>query len=130
MKPQKLRVAFKDIDSYISSQGPEIRLTLGKLRETIKRAVPDAEEGISYQMPVLKYYGVLAYFAAFKNHYSMFVRPKYLQAFKHELTSYTTTKSAIHFSFDEPVPVRLVAKIVKHVAKANRESVERKRSKR
>ena len=57
----------KDIDSYIAEQSEEVQPILQKLRQTIKKAAPKAEEVISYQMPAFKYHGMLVYFAANKN---------------------------------------------------------------
>ncbi len=60
---------------------------------------------------------MLIYFAAFKNHYSIFVEPVFLQLFKKELKKYETTKPAVHFQFNKPLPIILITKIVKYVAK-------------
>lgn len=110
---------FKDLDSYLACLSEGERVTLGKIRQSIKKAVPGAEEVISYQMPAFKFHGMLVWFAAFKNHYSLFIRPKVLQFFKDELKQYETSKSAIKFPKDKSVPVRLVSKIVKLAAKEN-----------
>ncbi len=102
----------------------DIQKILEKIRQTIKKAVPDAEEVISYGMPAFKFQGMLAWFAAFKNHYSVFMRPKSLQVFKEDLKQYELSKSAIKIPLDEPVPVRLVTKIIKYGAKQNLEKAE------
>lgn len=108
----------KNVQEYLDAFPDNIKATLEKIRNTIKKAVPEAEEIISYQMPAFKFHGMLIWFAAFKNHYSLFA-PKALQVFKDELTSFETTKSAIKFPLDKPVPVQLVTKIVKFIAKEN-----------
>lgn len=117
---------FKDVVSYLACLSEGERVTLGKIRQSIKKAVPGAEEVISYQMPAFKFHGMLVWFAAFKNHYSLFIRPKVLQFFKDELKQYATSKSAIKFPKDKPVPVRLVSKIVRYGAKVNQEKARLK----
>lgn len=117
-KEHKQKLQPKNIDEYLDTLPEKIRDIIEKIRQTIKKAVPQAEEVISYQMPAFKFHGMLIWFAAFKNHYSLFA-PKALQVFKDELTSYETTKSAIKFPLDKPAPVQLVTKIVKFIAKEN-----------
>ena len=77
-------------------------------------------------MPAFKFHGMLVWFAAFKNHYSLFVRSKVLQVFKEELKPYEPTKATIKFPLDKPVPVQLVTKIVKFGAKENLEKAQLK----
>jgi uncharacterized protein YdhG (YjbR/CyaY superfamily) len=119
----------KDIDAYIAKQADDVKAKLEKLRQTIKKTVPDAVEVISYQMPAFKYHGMLAYFAAFTNHYSLFISPKVMQEFKDELKEYELSKATIRIPKDKPVPVRLVTKIIKAVAKQNLEKAEMKKRK-
>jgi uncharacterized protein YdhG (YjbR/CyaY superfamily) len=117
---------FENIDSYIKSRPIEIRPKLTKLRVTISKAVPEAEEVISYQMPAFKYFGILIFFASFKNHYSIFIRPRFMQVFKLELSDYEQTKSAIHIPLNKPIPVKLVTKIVKYIAEYNLDNANKK----
>jgi uncharacterized protein YdhG (YjbR/CyaY superfamily) len=70
-------------------------------------------------MPSFKYYGMLAYFALFKDHYSLFVSPKIKDAFTDKLSDYKQTKSAIHFKFDKPIPTGLIAEIISYAASVN-----------
>lgn len=117
---------FKTVDEYFDSLQVKNKEKLKKLRETIKKTAPDAEECISYNMPAFKQNGVLIYFAAFKNHYSIFPGPKTILAFKDSLNEYVTSKGTIQFSYDKPVPNRLISNIVKHRVKEN---LEKKKSK-
>jgi len=119
-------ITYHDIDGYIAAQSAAIRPTLEKLRRTIKDTVPAAQELISYRMPAFKYYGIVMYFAAFKKHYSIFIRPVYLQAFKNELKQYKTTKSAVNIPLEKAVPVRLVTKIARYAAHQNSKNVQLK----
>ena len=110
---------MNEIDQYFASQPDNIRKILLQIRKTIKEAVPEAEELISYRMPAFKYHGILAWYAPFKKHYSLFVRPQFLEPFKEELKQYKLAKSAIHFPFDQPVPNDLIRRIVLYVAHEN-----------
>ena len=122
----KQKIQFSTVDEYLALLSTQIKATLEQLRQTIKKAAPEAEEVISYQMPAFKFHGILVWFAAFKNHYSLFVRPKVLQVFKDELKQYETSKSAIRFPLDKPVHVQLVTKIVRLTAKENLEKARLK----
>ncbi len=115
---------FKTIDEYIGLQSTEHQVSLELIRKTIKETVPESVEAISYQMPAFKYHGILCYFAVFKDHYSLFVNPKVRVAFENELTSYKTTKSAIHFPFNKQIPVKLIDEIIRFAAVTNLEKAK------
>ncbi len=117
---------FKTIDEYLANQRTEHQEKLETIRHTIKTAVPEANEAISYQMPAFKYHGMLCFFAVFKDHYSLFVSPEIREAFNRELQNYTTTKSAIHFPLAAPLPVKLIDEIVRFAAIKNFEKKEQK----
>ena len=105
---------FNNIDEYISTFPVEIQAKLNEIRETIKKAVPEAEETISYQMPAFKYKKILVYFAAFKNHIGFFPTSSGIEAFKDELSEYVTSKGTIRFPLNIPIPLDLINKIVKY----------------
>jgi len=110
----------KTVEDYLAAVPKEARAALGKLRKTIKAAAPKAEEVISYRMPAFKYHGPLVYFAAFKNHCSLFPASKsILKSFKSELEPYVTTGATIHFTAENPLPAALVKIIVKARIKEN-----------
>jgi len=123
-----MRLASKDIDEYIRLQPENKKGILSEIRQTIKKAVPEAEELISYRMPAFRFHGMLVWYAAFKNHYSIFIRIHILSAFKDELISFglSKSKSAIKIPLNEPVPIQLLAKIVKYGAKVNLENAQLK----
>ena len=108
-----MKTTFNTIDEYISSQSPEIQTLLTQIRKTIKQAAPEAEEVISYQMPAYKYHGILVYFAAFKNHIGFYATPNGHSEFKEELSGYKQGKGSVQFPIDKPMPLDLIAKIVK-----------------
>jgi uncharacterized protein YdhG (YjbR/CyaY superfamily) len=101
------------VDAYIEAAPREARAKLLQLRRVIKATAAGVEEGISYRIPYYDYKGALVWFAAFKNHISIFIRPPVIEEHKHELKGYETTKSAVHFPMDKPLPVTLIRKLVK-----------------
>lgn len=110
----------KTVDEYLARVPPKFRATLRKLRKTIKAAAPDAEEVISYQMPAFRQNGMLVYFAAFKDHCSLFaVSPKVRRQFSAELKPFMTGKGTVRFTPDGPLPARLVTRIVKALVAEN-----------
>ncbi len=112
--------AYRDIDEYIALQPKEVQTALENLRQLIKEAAPEAEEVISYKMPAFKYHGMLVYFAAFKNHCSLFPgNSSLIKAMKDELKLYKTATGTIQFTIDKPLPATLVKKIVKARMKEN-----------
>ncbi len=103
---------FKTIDEYIAMQPERNILPLQKIRETIKEVAPDAEETISYQMPAFKYFGILVYFAGFKNHIGFYALPSGNEAFQVALSNYKMGKGSIQFPLDKPIPYDLIRQIV------------------
>lgn len=118
-----------DVDEYIAAQPAEIKSKLQQLRQVILKAAPGAEETISYQMPAFKLNGVLVYFGAFKDHYSLFPTRSGLIAFEAKLKPYKLSKGTIQFSYNKPIPVKLVTDIVKFRAKENAQKAALKKIK-
>jgi uncharacterized protein YdhG (YjbR/CyaY superfamily) len=111
---------FKSVDQYIAAQPDAVRAILERVRAAIRKAVPDAEEVISYQIPAYKLGGgTVVYFAGWKEHYSIYPAAKQLvAAFKKELEPYEVNdKGTIRFPLSEPVPVKLIERIAKFRAK-------------
>lgn len=106
-------IPVKDTDSYIATQPEATRLILEQLRQIIKEIAPEAEESISYQMPAFKLNGMLVWYAGYKKHVGFYPSSKPIQVFKDELTAYKTSKGAIQFQLNKPLPVELITKIVK-----------------
>jgi uncharacterized protein YdhG (YjbR/CyaY superfamily) len=103
----------RDVDAYIKAAPKEARLMLVQLREIIRTTAPRAIEGISYRIPYYDYNGPLVWFAAFKNHIGLYVRPPVIDEHKQELEGYETTKSAVRFPIGKPLPVTLIRRLVK-----------------
>lgn len=118
------------IDEYMGLQPVPVREKLEEVREVIRRAVPDAEETISYGMPAYKLHGrVILYFAGWKEHLSLYPGNARLVAeLADELTQYEVRKGTIQFPLDKPVPAKLIARVAKHRAKeeADRQKGTRK----
>ena len=122
--------AAKNIDDYIAGFPLDVQKILQKVRATIKRAAPQADETISYQMPTFKLEGNLVHFAAFKNHIGLYPTPSGTERFRKELFSYETGKGSIRFPLDKPIPHDLIAKIVKFRVRENLEKAAARRRKR
>ncbi len=114
------------LPEYLSTLSPEMQETMLQIRNTIATAVPEAKEVFSQQMPGFKLHGSLIWFAAFKNHYSVFVVPKVLDLFREELKSFETSKSTIQFPLDYPVQVDLIIRMAQCGAKMNKEAAKLK----
>ena len=108
---------FKNIDEYIQSHPKDVQKILMEIRKTVKKAAPKAKEKISYGMPAFTQNGNLVYFAAFKNHIGFYPLPSGINSFKKELSTYKTSKGAIQFPIDKPMPLSLITKIVKYRVK-------------
>ncbi|HBF89007.1 MAG TPA: hypothetical protein DDX39_10235 [Bacteroidales bacterium] len=109
----------KNIDEYIASFPANIQLILEALRATILKAAPNAQEAISYQMPTFKLNGNLVHFAAYKNHIGFYPTPSGIEFFKQELSAYKGAKGSVQFPIDKPLPLGLIAQIVKFRATEN-----------
>ena len=118
------------IDEYIANCPEDVQKKLKDMRATIQAAAPDAVEKISYQMPTFYLNGNLVFFAALKNHIGFYPTPSGVQAFIKETSKYASTKGAIQFPLDEPLPLKLISKIVKFRVAENLKRAERKTSKR
>ena len=106
---KKGSAAPKNIDEYLATVPEPARGTLKKIRAAIQSVVPrEATETISYGMPAFKHNGVLVWFAAFSKHCSFFPTASVIEAFKHELKGYSTSKGTIQFPTDKPLPAALV----------------------
>lgn len=110
---------FKSVDEYIKTFPAEIQKILQQVRETIKKAAPEAEETINYQIPTFKLNGNLVHFAAFKNHIGFYPAPSGQKAFEKELSVYKSGKGSVQFPLDKPMPLALIKRIVQYRVKEN-----------
>jgi len=117
------------IDEYIAGFPPDVQAILQKIRVTIRKAAPQAEEAIKYQMPTFTLHGNLVHFAAFKNHIGFYPVPSGIEAFKQELSAYKGAKGSVQFPLDQPIPYGLISKIVKFRVKENLAKADAKKKK-
>ncbi len=123
----------KSVDDYIAAKPKEAQAILQRVRTAIRKAVPGAEEAISYQIPTYKLHGgYVVYFAAWKQHYSLYpANARLVAAFKDDLAPYQVSKGTIRFPLAQPVPAKLIEGIAKFLAKeaAERAGAKRARAK-
>jgi uncharacterized protein YdhG (YjbR/CyaY superfamily) len=119
---------FTSVDEYIATHPDEVQAVLQRVRGAIRKALPDAEEAISYQIPTYRLHGgAVLYFAGWKRHYSLYPTTDHLvEAFKDELAPYEVNKGTIRFPLSQPVPLKLIERIAKFRAK---EAAERTKAK-
>jgi uncharacterized protein YdhG (YjbR/CyaY superfamily) len=119
---------FKSVDEYIASQPEAVQGVLERVRSTIRKAVPGAEELISYKIPTYKLHaGAVIYFAGWKHHFSLYPASEEIVAvLKDDLAPYEVNKGTIRFPLSQPVPVKLIERIAKLRAK---ELAEREKAK-
>ena len=115
------------IDEYIRGFPEEVQAILQEVRATVRKAVPDAQETISYRMPAFTKNGILLYFAAFKHHIGLYPTASGIEAFRDELSGYKGSKGAVQFPIDKSMPLELIARIARHRADENeRRSLQKK----
>ncbi len=99
------------IDDYISCQPEQNQLYLQQIKKTIQATIPDATEKISWSMPTYWKGRNLIQFAAFKKHVGLYPGPEAVEMFADKLHDYKTSKGAIQFPYDKPLPLELIAQI-------------------
>lgn len=116
----------KTVDAYIASAPAPVQPILQRIRDTVRKTAPMAEERISYRMPAYFLGGVLVYFAAFKSHIGLFppVRDKSLKSL---VAPYAGPKGNLQFPLSEPIPYGLIKKIIRTRMKARKDAGTRSR---
>ena len=102
------------IDEYIAAQAEAVQPVLHAVRQTIRTALPEAEERISYRMPTYWKKHNLIHFAAMKNHLGIYPGDNGINAFRAEIEKrgLKYSKGAIQFPFDR-VDLDLIGRIAK-----------------
>ena len=113
------RATVATIDEYLDACPAPVRARLRRIRSAIRRAAPKAQEKIAYGIPTYTLNGNLVHFAAFRHHIGLYPGPEAIEAFERELAGYRTSKGAIQFPHDEPLPLALISRIVKFRVKAS-----------
>ena len=114
------KIEIKTIDAYMAQFPADIQDKLSAVRQTIKQAVPDATEKISYGMPTFYLKKNIVHFAAFKNHIGFYPAPQGIEAFADDLSSYKSSKGAVQFPLNKPLPLELISRIAAYRAEENR----------
>jgi uncharacterized protein YdhG (YjbR/CyaY superfamily) len=103
---------FATVDEYISSFPDDVQLVLEQVRRTIRSAVPEAGEKISYQLPTVTLDGSsLVHFAAWKHHISLYPIPPVDEALAKEIAPYRSGEGTLKFPLREPVPYHLIERL-------------------
>jgi uncharacterized protein YdhG (YjbR/CyaY superfamily) len=114
----------KTIDEYIAGFPADVQEILQNVRRTIREAAPDAEEAIKYRLPTFTLNGNLVHFGAFKKHVGFYPTPTGIERFEKELSVYESSKGAVQFPFDKPIPFNLIREIVEFRVKENLKRAE------
>lgn len=120
------KVGFRTVDEYIAAFPENIQALLQSVRAAIRAAAPDAEERIAYLMPTYSQHGNLVHFAALKNHIGFYPTPSGIDAYHDDLAKYRSTKGAVQFPIDEPLPLDLISKVTRFRVAENRKRAEAK----
>lgn len=119
---------YKTIDQYHKAHPAEVVERMQAIRNAVHKAVPGAEEVISYQIPCFKYNGYLIYYSAYAKHISLSYpfSKEFLTQFKEELKNYKVSKSAIQFPHDEKLPIKLITQMIAFRKKENEQKPDKK----
>ncbi|MEX2006796.1 MAG: DUF1801 domain-containing protein [Candidatus Saccharimonadales bacterium] len=103
----------ENVDDYIAAYPPATAKLLNEIRQIIRSAAPEGTEKISYGIPAYSLNRRLIYFGAFKNHISLFpASSTAIEAFKKDLAGYQTSRGTVRLPLDQPLPTKLIRRIV------------------
>ena len=117
------------IDEYIAGFPKDVQERMQKVRAAIKKAAPDAEEAIKYQIPTFVLNGNLIHFGGYQNHIGLYPGSRPVEEFKDELSQYEVSKGTVRFPLDKPLPMGVITKLTKFCVKRNLEKAATKRHK-
>lgn len=118
----------ENVDAYIAGFPNNVQILLQQIRTSIQKAAPGALEKISYGMPAYYYEGMLAYFAAHTHHIGFYPYASTIQAFSKDIEKYIHSKGTVQFPMNKPIPVQLVAKMIRFRVKENLEKKSLKKT--
>lgn len=118
-------MSYTTIDEYINTFPPEVQKKLQEMREIIRKSAPQASEKISWQMPTFVLNGNLVHFAAHKNHIGFYPGAEGIATFTDEIKEYKSSKGAVQFPLNKPLPIELISRIVKFRVEENLNSSKR-----
>ena len=114
------------IDDYIAAFPKDVRDILQKVRSTIRKVAPDAQEKINYGIPTFTLNGNLVHFAGFKSHIGFYPTPSGIEKFKKELSKYEGAKGSVKFPLDQSIPYDLIKKITEFRVKEQQTKAKKK----
>ncbi len=106
----------RSVTDYIAAQPEPVQALLNQIRDTLRQALPEASERISWQMPTYWQNRNLIHFAAFKNHIGIYPGDQAIARFADELAGYRTSKGAWQIPIGEAMPLHLIARIARWCA--------------
>lgn len=124
----KQTMRSEEIDAYIEGFPESVRGLLEEVRETIRAAAPDAREKISYAVPTFDLHGNLVHFAAFERHIGFYPTPSGVAEFDEALSPYKQGKGSVQFPLDQPMPLELIARIVRFRVNENLKKAAEKKA--
>jgi uncharacterized protein YdhG (YjbR/CyaY superfamily) len=114
------------IDDYIADFPKDVQVLLEKVRATIRKAAPDAEEAVKYGIPTFVLKGNLIHFGGYKNHIGLYPGSTLIEKFAEELRVYETSKGTVKFPIDKRIPFGLIGKITKFCVERNLAKAKKK----
>ncbi|MER3374954.1 MAG: DUF1801 domain-containing protein [Allomuricauda sp.] len=117
------KVKFETVDAYFQSVPQHALERMNAIREALKEVAPLAQEVISYNMPSLKYHGILVYYAAYEKHIGFYAIPSTHKRFSQELSTYKTGKGSVQFPHDQPLPLDLIKRMAAHRYKEKQDEI-------
>jgi uncharacterized protein YdhG (YjbR/CyaY superfamily) len=115
----KAKTRISTVDEYIATFPKQVGKLLAKIRATVKKSAPKAEEKVSWQMPAYLQNGMLLLYAAHQHHIGLYAMPGAIKAFEKELKGYEVSKGTIRFPLDRPLPLALIGRIAKFRVREN-----------
>ena len=125
----KETIAYNNIDEYIALYPNDVKELLEQVRETIRKAAPNATETINYGIPTFQLNGNLVHFAAYKKHIGFYPGAAGIAEFKDILTEYETSKGTVQFPLDKSIPYELISQITEFRVFQNEEKANKKKKK-
>jgi uncharacterized protein YdhG (YjbR/CyaY superfamily) len=105
---------YKNVDEIIDTYPPAVKELVQKIRNLIKKEIPEAEELLSYDVPAFRLGKNTVMYAGFKNHIGFYPTPSVIEKFRSELSEYELSEGTIRFPIDKPLPLSLILKMAKY----------------
>jgi len=121
---------FTTVDEYIAAHSGAAKEAIVAMRKLVTQNAPGADEVISYNMPALKFNGILLYYAAHTNHLGFYPFTTAIRQYATELEKYDTSKGTVKFPFGKSLPSALIKKMVKFRMQENLEKEMARKAKR